>query len=1734
MTNANKHGLSRERSGFSLPRWKLLEQVYAAYSQKMQNAQGDAFANTARAGAAAAGIVAQGQGEVSVGKVGNAGNAGSVGNAGNADTAGLVLTQKEWQRPQALPLCISYEARCLLEFYQPLVESNALLICDVRVGLEQIPLLIVSPHYGLVLLSLCTATVAQLRADLSILLQHERRGVRWRQDLLASLCKDLKLSLDQSLALQDCTCILLCLSSCQVTDIKQHLLPQLRNYSRPQEAARLMALFTDQLTGFRLRYLKQGAYEQVQAKLQRTYQNLSTMGGGKKANAANAANSTGNANANTAEAVATVGAASSTGMTSTTTSSLAANGQSSLPLWLALPQGSKRLPPWTPAAPQLEALPAGVYRGRLSLESPDKVADRAASTEPSTTAVAASAAATAATVNAPVAANASTSATPAAPAGAASAMPMGAATATVSATVSLFQYLRWPEVRAPRSFLSAAQVQQWQQRLLYLACTFQPLATTQIVTQSTTAPSGPVNSKANTALLSPALEQYLRTLNGFQLRAILSPQPFILLSGVYGSGRTVVLVVRALYAYMQWCLNGGVGGVGGVGGSSELAATTKAGAAKDALDATNINAMQSATDVNAATDAKDAKTAKARVVQPCVLLLYAHEMQGQRLKNCLSRQVQALALPREAFVLQKLGPYMQQLASWRASVSAGVNAGAGASAGSGASAMANVDAGAGAAAANVALPRCPVLEIDEVQELSCTELQALYDYHQPQCCLLVGDLCQEHWREREFLATQESEAMAQDHAQSPVLEQGVEAEEWASFADYVHLGQELRRDLERRRSRGERMLNLTPLSVVPLLTTSEKMLLREVMLPVATNAAAGANVVAEAATVTTATSATLRGASGEEKDQAQNFLVSKGSSSTDEWIQVLPLTYRGAPLLTSLVFKFQLQFFTREQIGFDLRTLCDNLTVLEDLKDNEVASGAGAGQTGQASLTTSSLSLSVGSETSLRAWVQQWTQRAQYVPEAVVGNVPIVSALAAGGQGAMSLSVAAILESYSAEAHSHQQSTASAHAAANASSAAGTSAGAGGGAGFGAGVGSSVAAGMEAGAGAVASGALSLERMPLEHMPLDPCGYLSWLRLPSDKALVELWAQLCHEAESFSQGLAPLYVLPQSERASPSFLPTVQADWAILSNEPQTLQVIDFVLRHTERMQITQPLLPSLEEVMLYALNCKQQELSAVSSGNLAATYQRLLSLLHTQLKREVAWHDASALAAQLRGTWGTSTAGQAYLQLWLQGLELNTMSRRANASGGSGDGSGSNSVGASSGVGSGGGVIDSDKAGAGASAGAWAGAGAGAGVGANSASGQQAHVPALHLWTQQLQILQHKLSLAQAPCASASFKRLSQQFIAAVGLSDPVAEAIASVSGAGAVSAGESSAALPAAWRVLLWVLALPESAVVAQSSESAAGDTSGVVASITQRLQWWRLRLIAPALSSRLSKLLSTALLCTYLSQQLPLLERMIEAYVGQEPALVKRAVALLRHLSHMLIGSLPQWQDLLFKLQRQQRQSEYANVALATLPDLALRSAGEVHPEWTRHAVSISTIEAFQGLESERVLLLLLPKVLANSETDNTMLGDDDVSPELLYSAITRVRSHLRVVHQLPLLTRQLEPLLQQVHDDMMALRDDGQAEQTEQAEQVESTEQVEPTTRDVRAELSAVERANANTKQAAAPVVANEVTVVTSAAATAAPMRSSAAVVETKGDVPENAPELEDAGKNMVVVGLGRIV
>lgn len=1274
MAAANASQSGSERAAVPHARWQLLEQVYRAYKlQQVSAAAADTAVDTSRAAitpahktgttptpVSAEPMSSAEQGNVSALTSLTSITSSSSSSSSSAAAAGVtatknkpVLTGGEWKRPQLVSRCFSYEACCLLELYRPLLAPTDLLLCDVRVGLEQIPLLIASARHGLLLLSLYPDSPQQLSSDLPRLLQQARRLSRLKQDLLSSFSKELKLSQDQALALQDCSLVLICLASCQVADIKQQVLPQLRTLPRPQEAAQLRALFTDQAPEIRLRYLKQGAYVQVQASLQQRYQDLAV--------------------------------SQNNGTT-----------QGSLPLWLLLP----------PKAAE-QNLPDGAFTGTLKTRH-----EGAANAAP-----------------------------------VASAAPAALASPAGTTEPDLFTSLRWPQVAAPQRFLLPEQLRYLRQLLLKCACTYQPLATTQVVSLRYSTPDLPTvkeeGAGAVIAKPAPAMEeislpvpvmQHLQDLDGFQLSVILSTLPVLLLSGVFGSGRTLVLVARALYVYMQWCL------------FSQQAE----------LQASKQEQLQN-------------HTAESITHGPQVLILYAHAPQGYALMRCLQQQAQALAVPLSDFALCEASTYLQQLQADPAS-----------------------------------LPRCPLLFVDEVQDLSLAELQALYEHHQPHCCLWVGDFCQERWRNTRLISNR-----AVQHGRA-----------LSRLDEYVHLGQQLRAQWQQRSLHGERLLVLPQLRAEHmLLTSSERQLLHGVFL---------------------------------------------ASSKVDQ-VRLLPLTYRGAPLLTSLVLKYQLQSFSPEQIGFNLRELCDNLTELETFSDDGSAEGEVVhSYTRQAMERMPQQASGVpsdGSFSALRSWVQQWTQRVQQ--RLVTGQEQAASYGGAWGD---------------------------------------------------------------------------MPNPVVQDQVVDPCGNVSWRHLPEGQSIEHLCATLCQEAQQFSAGLEPLFALPLlSAQPTP---PETLAEFALLCNEPRLLPVIDFVLRHTGRGTLTHSVMPSEEEALLQVL-FTELSTGGRSRGQpspVQPLLQALIPLLQSQLRQELRMvQQVQTMASHLQRYWCSSEQGMHYYQLWQQGVRLCT----------------------------------------------------GENLGPMQAE-----------FLQQMQLLLKKLEQAQAPLHSPTQERLEFKVFGKweeESLHDPQD--------------------LPPVYKAMLWALAVPE--VQEQTA-------------FRQSLAHWRLRLIAPTVKARLTKLLAAALFSTYIPVMGQMLDLMVGAYGPQGGKLLKQVcLSLISYLRPRIqeIKTVPTWAQDHFKL--------------------------------SHKCLHLSTVEAFQGLESERVLIMLLPPapfeikrvslVQGKDETEPQLsLQPERITPALVYSAITRARSQLRLVHQLPILTQHLEPLLQQVHEDMMALREEAQTN----AEPVEDEAAEEP--------------------------------------------------------------------------------
>lgn len=1271
---------SSSRAVTSHDRYQLLEEVYRAFQEHQ--------------------ISLQAQGGGSAPDSHEVSGAGAVAGQQVPKGASRVLTASMW-KSEALPPCCSYEACCLLELYRPLLTPQDLILADVRVGLEHIPLLVVSVNFGLLLLALNPDTPEELKSDFSYLLQQERQLRRLKQDLVSTLSRHLKLGLEQAIALQESTLVLICLASCQVSDIVQQVLPQLRHYPRPREAMRLKALFTDKDSEVRLRYLKKGAFAQVEKLLQQRYPDL-TLGSQSVIAAQGSSSSSSSSGANASGAAAAHAGHASSEM----------SAKSPLqPVWLMLP---------VPESGRM-ALPQGAFVGSF----------KGATEE------------------------------------------------------SLFAHLRWPEVASPRRFLAKEQLTHLRKLILPRACSFQPLPTTRIVALSYAAnekdraPASAAPLRANQSApvveLHPALKERLLALDGFQLGVILSFEPMLFLGGVFGSGRSMVLIARALYMYMQWHLQTG--------------------------RAQPPETMQGLERAAAGSEAQ----------HPLVLILYAHAQQGLALQRCLQHETAHLHLPLGDFLLQDARHHLSLLQAQAQPAGHG-------SAGAEPSEEASVTA---------LPPRCSLLLVDEIQELTVPELQLLYDYHQPHACVLSGDFCYERW----------PDAIASERIVKP---QGL-------LPHYVDLLNKWREALQRRSQK-------EPLFVLPelrpeskLLTMSEQQLLSKVFLPWPE-----AKSPAGSAGPATAEAAVAAGAGAEARGPLA--LLPERMAC----VRLLPLTYRGAPLLTSLVLKYQLQYFAPANIGFDLRELCDNLTALEDLGDDGYAEGEVVNSYTRQALERMNQQNNTevpvdGSFSALRSWVQGWSQKVQ------------------------------------AQGNSESSARSNAH-------------------------------------------------------PVDPCGQVSWLRLNDTLTREQLWPQLLEQAQSFCAAVEPLWTLPLLS-SSPVSHPHRGTQWACLSNEPLSLVVLDFALRHSLHAVACSSALPPLEELigreLKSLLQSERQQGRAAGesdSGALSSLVVGLSSVLEKELKREqTLGQNLRAFGAHLQHSFQRAPQGQRYLQLWQQGLRI-LFSKESTT--------------------------------------------------------------VRHELMAQITLLSQKLERAQAPLAKIEWSQLSQMIGAEASLS--------------ALSLSTASAP----YRAILWTLALYVSeAFIATPQSDTARDLvwRDAAESPLEHSMWrWQLRLMAPQLLLRLTKLVAAAFLSAYIPEQKRLFSQMVKAYGPQDEKLVAQ---MCLRLSQILRPNL-----------------------------LALSSFGESSLPLSAQSSTLylSTIEAFQGLESEHALVLLLPvkereESFPLSAAQRAMPAA--ITPSLVYSAITRARSQLRIVHQVPVLAEHLEPLLQQVHEDMMALREEAQAPATE---------------------------------------------------------------------------------------------
>lgn len=753
--------------------------------------------------------------------------------------------------PQPQGPCLSFAAYCLRYLYRPLLSSNDLLSYDLRLGFAHVPLVVLHRPHGLLLIDLYTAPASYLQQHLEELLQRRHNLLHLKQQLLDTSARALHWTDAQKQAAQRSTVILLSLVSCTHEQIKQLLhVVCAPHHLHSKERRELLELFTGRLPEVQIRYVAASNRARLQEHLQALYQQPQT--------------------------------------------DFFAQGQSTAPLWL------------TPA----------------QVLSHEAAANAASATEPAGAgAVNVATAATATKVE-----TASTvSSWPASFFGGALALPaVQEAASTQTPDKHLFACIAWPQ---PLGF-TGSQWQQWARFMRQASFTFQPTSAQQVFTPQYTqleiaARQKPQHTEvelpaakdSSATSETPALversapesvtdsgELSFLQLDGFQVEAILSPEPVLLINGVFGAGRSAVLLEKAVYTYIRLTKQQAALTIRGRARTADGAAITAPLPATSTPAATNAGSGGSDGSGGSGAGADSAAAATAAGTDGVrVLLLHHHAARGQWYQQSLQQHFAAVPLADFAvWAWESYCPALQQQKQTQepASTAAPLPQ---------------------SSVTRATLPRCAVLIIDDAQDLPLSSLQELCAYHQPQALFLGADFCQDI-----SICYQQPE---------------VRAQLWSWLKEQATL------------LRGAAHGGLWPEVQAQLLSLSERRILHGV-----------------------------------------------NPASLPEQ-RLLPLTYRGSPLVAAMIFKYQLQAFSTARIGFDLRTLCDNFTLMEDEDEIETvasttataagsasaATAANAGGTAAPESTTLATSTDAssaaplaprdGSALAVKAWLARWTQR---------------------------------------------------------------------------------------------------------------------------------------------------------------------------------------------------------------------------------------------------------------------------------------------------------------------------------------------------------------------------------------------------------------------------------------------------------------------------------------------------------------------------------------------------------------------------------------------------------------------------------------------------------------------------------------------------------------------------------------------------------------------------------------
>ena len=170
--------------------------------------------------------------------------------------------QKKKDRPAVPPQerLLSGAAKLLMEYFTPFLQESDLVITDVRLQLERVPLVVVRPHGGLILGVLCEDSFDELVDNPRLLLSYGAQLQRYRQRLAESMSAYLHLHIYQGLTLFDSMTGFICLERLSSQQVRK-LIQFCSAHRILKERRELIKLFTDQKERLRVMCPLDGMYQ---------------------------------------------------------------------------------------------------------------------------------------------------------------------------------------------------------------------------------------------------------------------------------------------------------------------------------------------------------------------------------------------------------------------------------------------------------------------------------------------------------------------------------------------------------------------------------------------------------------------------------------------------------------------------------------------------------------------------------------------------------------------------------------------------------------------------------------------------------------------------------------------------------------------------------------------------------------------------------------------------------------------------------------------------------------------------------------------------------------------------------------------------------------------------------------------------------------------------------------------------------------------------------------------------------------------------------------------------------------------------------------------------------------------------------------------------------------------------------------------------------------------------------